>query len=158
MNKQMTILWNRINDSIYKICSQEGIDYKAICNIQGEVKKQIELNPNKQNPYLKKPKENERVDQILSGVGKYDLKDFIQKMSLTLRDLMLILEGKREQIKKIKDEKSISSEWVSFNEDKLNKILSELLVYQDILFDLEYCNGNETEMNQIIQRMINESE
>lgn len=158
MNKQMAILWNRINDSVFNICSDLGIEYQSICKIQDGIKRQIELNPNKENPYLKKLKENDRIDQILTGVGKYNLTDFIKSLSLTLRDLMLILEGKREQIKKIKDEKSISPEWITYNEDKLNRILSELLVYQDVLFDLEYCNGNEIEMNQIIEKIVSKSE
>jgi len=157
INQALTVMINRVIDSVYLVCTKNKISYKNFCKIIDDLEDRAFVDLFKNygtRPYVKK----QFLNSTLSDVNpEQDLKEHISSLSLSIRDMLIMIEGKRENVKKIKNFKVLKTTFLDDYKTALNNLTSYLLAYNDMALELEQCN-DESEMKKVLQEFLGNAE
>lgn len=153
INEALTVMVNRVIDSVYLICTKNNIGYKNFCEIVDDIEDRAFNEMYKKygtHPYVKK----QFLDAKLSNINpEADLKEHIRSLSLSVRDMLIMVEGKREHLKKLKNFDVLKTSFLDNYKTSLNDLSSTLLAFNDMLIELEQCD-DENEMNKLLKEFL----
>lgn len=148
---------NRIFDAVYLSCKKNKISYKKACDIINQIEddsfteifKQYSIRPYKKRQFL---------DREISEVNpEEDLKGYINRLSLSVSDMLIMFDGHRENLNRVKSSGVLKTKFFENYKKNLNNLVSQMLAFQDILLELLECD-DEIEMNQILENYLGEAE
>lgn len=153
INEALTVMINRVVDSVYLTCAKNKIGYDNFCKIIDDLEDRAFVDLFKNygtRPYIKK----QFLNATLSDVNpEADLKAHLSSLSLSLRDMLIMIEGKRDNVNKIKNFDILKTPFLDNYKIVLNNLTSYLLAYNDMLLELEQCN-DESEMNKNLEEFL----
>lgn len=157
INEALTVMINRVIDSVYLVCTKNKIGYKNFCKIIDDLEDRAFTDLYKNygtRPYIKK----QFLNSTLSDVNpEQDLKEHISSLSLSIRDILIMIEGKRENVNKIKNFNVLKTPFLDNYKSVLNNLTSSLLAYNDMLLELEQCS-DESEMNKNLEEFLGKAD
>lgn len=150
INEQLLIMSNRIIDSVWNACTKLGISYENFIEIINEVEDFALIDIFKKygtRPYKKRELFNPVISE---GNSDEDFREYLNRVSLSLSDILYTLEFHRNNLKKIKSSKTIYTKFFEKFNKNIDKTSSVILAQQDILLDL-LQSVDENEMNEKLE-------
>ncbi len=142
---------NRCVDAIYLSSIELKLDYETFTKIVRKLEDLVfvELYKNHSTfPYRKKS----YLEPVYLDITKnYDIKEYINRLSLTLRDVLIMIESHRDYISRVKEKRINNVEFLKNYKKSFNDIAAVLITYNDILLEMLDCD-NEDQMNEVLKK------
>jgi len=157
INEGLTLMVNRVIDSVYLVCAKNKISYKNFCDIIDDLEDRAfsEMYKN----YGTRPyKKRDFLHPVISeNNSEGDFKEYINRVSLSLSDMLSTLEFHRKNISQIKSSHSIYIKFFEVYKKNLDNITSVILTQQDILLDI-LQSVDENEIQEKLEAYLDSAE
>lgn len=141
---------SRCVDAIY-ICSLEmKFSYEQFAKIVRKLEDLVFVELYQKHSTFPYRKQSYLDPVYLDVTSDYDIKEYINRLSLTLRDVLIMIEGHRYHISRIKEKRINNIEFLKNYKKSFNDIAATLISYNDILLEMLDCD-NEDQMNDILK-------
>lgn len=147
---------NRVVDGIYLSSVELKISFEDFTKIISKVEDIafIEIYKNyATHPYIKK---SYLEPVLIDDHNEIDIKEYMQRLSMTLRDVLIMIESHRDYISRVKESRSNNIEFLKNYKKSFNDVAAVLISYNDILLEM-LEQSSDDEMNEVLKRYFSEN-
>lgn len=157
INEQLIIMSNNIIDAVYNASRALKLDMTVFYTMIDAIEEMALIDIFKlygTRPYKKR----EFLNPVISDDNPdEDFREYLNRVSLSLSDILTTLEFHRDNLQKIKSSKSIYIKFFDMQKKNLDKITSVVLTQQDILLDI-LQSVDENEMQEKLEAYLDSAE